>query len=215
VTNEADRGRGRLVVLEGIDGCGKSTQAKSLAPVLGALLTAEPGATSLGSDLRTLLLDESKGPVSVRAEALMMAADRAEHVAQVLIPALSDGTWVVCDRFTSSTIAYQGYGRGLDLAELQSVTAFAACGVEPDLQVLLDVTVEVARARMKPASADRLEHLGDDFFGLVRQGYLSLARADAEHWVVVDGTAGIDEVAGLILHAVTERLGSPPERTWA
>lgn len=202
-------------MLEGIDGCGKSTQAKKLASVLGALLTAEPGATSLGSDLRALLLDPTKGPVSARSEALMMAADRAEHVAQVLMPALAGGRWVVCDRFTASTIAYQGYGRGLDLEELQPVAAFAARGVEPDLQVLLDVKVEVARARMKPVSADRLEHLGDDFFGLVREGYMSLARSDTEHWVVVDGTAGIDEVAARILEAVTGRLGIPSERTRA
>ena len=137
-------------MLEGIDGCGKSTQAENLARALGALLTAEPGATALGADLRALLLDPQRSSVSLRSEALLMAADRAEHVAQVLEPALADGIWVVCDRFTASTVAYQGYGRGLDLQELQPVVAFAARGVEPDLQVLIDVPVEVARSRMKP-----------------------------------------------------------------
>jgi len=209
VASEADLERGRLVVLEGIDGSGKSTQAKHLARALGALLTAEPGATSLGSDLRRLLLDPSKSSVSLRAEALLMAADRAQHVAELLEPALVAGKWVVSDRFTASTIAYQGYGRGLDLAELAQVAAFAASDVEADLQILLDVPVEVARSRLKQASADRLEHLGNDFYGLVRQGYLSMARRDAVHWVVVDGTAPVSDVEAQILDAVTTRLGPP------
>lgn len=149
--------------------------------------------------------------MSVRAEALLMAADRAEHVAEVLEPTLAAGRWVVSDRFTASTIAYQGFGRGLDLAGLEPVTAFAASGLDPDLQVLIDVTLDVARRRMKPSGTDRLEHLGDDFFEVVRRGYLSLARADPEHWVVVDGTAGIGDVEAQILDAVTTRLGKPPE----
>jgi dTMP kinase len=210
VATEADLGRGRLVVLEGIDGSGKSTQAKHLARALGAMLTAEPGATSLGADLRAMLLDPQKSSVSLRAEALLMAADRAEHVAEVLEPALAHGRWVVSDRFTASTIAYQGYGRGLDLAELETVAAFAASGVEVDLQILLDLPVEVARARMKPDTADRLEHLGDDFFGLVREGYLSMAREDATHWVVVDGTNPVSDIEKQIFDAVTTRLGDPP-----
>ncbi len=198
-------------MLEGIDGCGKSTQAEKLAQSLGAVLTAEPGATTLGADLRALLLDPSKGSVSLRAEALLMAADRAEHVSLVVEPALADGRWVVSDRFTASTVAYQGYGRGLDLAELQSVADFAASGVEPDLQVLIDVPVDVARGRRKPGRPDRLEHLGDHFFESVRRGYLSLARADPEHWAVVDGASRVDVVGARIFEAVTVRLGRPSE----
>ncbi len=200
-------------MLEGIDGSGKSTQAKHLARALGAMLTAEPGATSLGSDLRAMLLDPQKSSVSLRAEALLMAADRAEHVAEVLEPALARGRWVVSDRFTASTIAYQGYGRGLDLAELEPVAAFAASGVEVDLQILLDLPVELARGRMKQGTADRLEHLGDDFFGLVREGYLSMAREDAVHWVVVDGTNPVSDIEAQIFEAVTTRLGRPPQGT--
>jgi len=211
VPSAADLGRGRLVVLEGIDGCGKSTQAEKLARSLGALLTSEPGATPLGVDLRALLLDPSKSSVSLRAEALLMAADRAEHMVEILEPALAQGSWVVCDRFTASTIAYQGYGRGLDLAELEPVARFAAYGLVPDLQVLIDVPLEVARKRMKPARADRLEHLGDDFFGLVREGYLALARNDTEHWAVVDGSPEVQQVEAQILEVVTARLGRPPE----
>ena len=177
------------------------------------MLTAEPGATSLGSDLRAMLLDPQKSTVSLRAEALLMAADRAEHVAEVLEPALARGRWVVSDRFTASTIAYQGYGRGLDLAELEPVAAFAASGVVVDLQILLDLPVELARGRMKQGTADRLEHLGDDFFGLVREGYLSMAREDAVHWVVVDGTNPVSDIEAQIFEAVTTRLGRPPQGT--
>jgi dTMP kinase len=157
------------------------------------------------------LLDPSKSSVSLRAEALLMAADRAEHMVEILEPALAQGSWVVCDRFTASTIAYQGYGRGLDLAELEPVARFAAHGVVPDLQVLIDVPLEVARKRMKPARADRLEHLGDDFFGLVREGYLALARNDKEHWAVVDGSPEVEQVEAQILEVVISRLGQPAE----
>ena len=196
-------------MFEGIDGSGKSTQAKRLARAFGALLTAEPGATELGAALRALLLDPDSGSVSLRTEALLMAADRAEHVAKVLQPALEGGTWVVCDRFTASTIAYQGYGRALDLAELQAVVTFAAQGVEPDVQVLLDVPVELAQERRRRARADRLEHLGNEFFERARRGYLSMARADSERWIVIDGSAEVGEVQTRIFQAVSNRLGRP------
>ena len=118
-------GRGRLIALEGVDGCGKSTQALRLARTIGALSTAEPGATPLGTTLRTLLLDPGLPPVSERAEALLMAADRAQHVDEVVRPALDEGRWVVTERFSGSTLAYQGYGRGLDLEELRRLVLWA------------------------------------------------------------------------------------------
>jgi dTMP kinase len=205
----ADPKRGRLVVLEGVDGCGKSTQAKLLAGSLGALLTAEPGATSLGVELRSLLLDRQRGSVSVRAEALLMAADRAEHVAEIIEPALRDQKWVVSDRFTASTLAYQGYGRRIDLTELVAVAVFAAQGVTPDLQILLDLPVDVARSRTQRASDDRLEHLGEDFQTRVREGYLAIATADPEHWAVLDGSGSVGAVETEVIEAVTKRLGRP------
>jgi dTMP kinase len=208
VISDATR-RGRLVVFEGIDGSGKSTQAARLSDSLGALLTSEPGATDLGADLRTVLLDPSRDPVSVRAEALLMAADRAEHVEKVLLPALRTGTWVVCDRYTASTIAYQGFGRGMDIAELLKITSFATGGLEPDVQVLLDLPVETARARTDDVSHDRLERLGYEFFERVRDGYLALAASDPEGWVVVEGSGDLEEVARRTLTAVTARLGWP------
>jgi len=138
--------RGRLLALEGIDGCGKSTQARALSEALGAELTYEPGATPLGARLRELLLAPDAPPFADRTEALLMAADRAEHVAQVIEPALAAGAWVVTDRFSASTIAYQGYGRGLDSDGLRALVSWAAAVVVPDLSVLVDVPVEVAAA---------------------------------------------------------------------
>ncbi len=153
--------RGRLIALEGIDGCGKSTQAHRLSERLGAVLTFEPGATRLGTELRRLLLDRDQPPVSDRSEALLMAADRAQHVAEVVVPALDAGTWVVTDRFSASTLAYQGYGRGLDLSELSQLVRWATGGLQADLTVLVEVPVAVASGRRTGIAGDRLEVEGD------------------------------------------------------
>ncbi len=212
--------RGRLIALEGIDGCGKSTQARALAAALGARLTHEPGATPLGARLRKLLLrpEASEGAraadITPRAEALLMAADRTEHVAQVLEPALAAGEWVVTERYSGSTLAYQGWGRGLPPEELAPLVAWAAGGVSADLSVLVDVTPEEAAARLdrrhKRRGADRLERLGPGFAARVREGFLAQAEADPAHWVVVDGAAEIPALSARILQVVRERLGEPP-----
>jgi len=205
--------RGRLLALEGIDGSGKSTQARALADALGALLTHEPGATPAGARLRELLLAPDAPPLSARTEALLMAADRAEHVARVIQPALAEGAWVVTDRFSGSTIAYQGYGRGLDLDALRALVSWAAAGVVPDLSVLVDVPVDVAAARLAAAGrggADRLEQLGPGFASSVRDGFRAQAEAEPGRWLVVDGTV---EAAALTAHIVAEvqaRFGVPP-----
>ncbi|HXA73460.1 MAG TPA: dTMP kinase [Acidimicrobiales bacterium] len=203
--------RGRLIAFEGIDGCGKSTQAKAVAAALGALLTHEPGATPLGARLRRLLLDpDSDSPQpSPRAETLLMAADRAEHVAEVIEPALASGAWVVTDRYSGSTIAYQGYGRGLGAEELAEVVAWATAGVEADLSVFVDVPVEVAAARRR--GADRMERLGPEFAARVREGFAAQAAADAAGWLVVDGTRDVDAITANIVEAVRARLGPEPE----
>jgi dTMP kinase len=200
--------RGRLIALEGIDGCGKSTQAGALATALGARLTHEPGATPTGARLRELLLSPDSPAVSARTEALLMAADRAEHVAQVVEPALAAGEWVVTDRFSGSTLAYQGWGRGLDVAELTALDEWACDGVRADLSVLVDLPVEVAAQRLGARRADRLEGLGADFASRVRQGFVAQAAADPRHWVVVDGSQPAAAIAAQILEVVTERLGA-------
>ena len=205
--------RGRMIALEGIDGCGKSTQARALAAALGARLTHEPGATPVGALLRRLLLAPESPAPSPRAEALLMAADRAEHVAVVIAPALAAGEWVVSDRYSASTIAYQGYGRGLSPAGLAELVTWATDGLAADVSVLVDVPVEVAAARLASAGgrrADRMEQLGPQFASRVREGFLALAAGDPEHWLVVDGEPDADAVTAHIVASVRARFGDAP-----
>ncbi len=194
VTAFVSRRRGRFVVLEGGEGCGKSTQAARLADALGAVLTREPGGTRAGEQIRELLLDPGLDGLDARAEALLMAAARAEHVVSVIEPALARGDDVVSDRYTPSSIAYQGYGRGLDVDVLRDISAWATGGLEPDLVILL--TSDTPRLA---ATADRLEAESADFHGRVAEGYAALAASDADRWRVVDGNGTIDDVAGRVL----------------
>jgi dTMP kinase len=196
--------RGRFVVFEGGDACGKSTQAARLAARRDAVLTREPGGTPLGERVRELFLDPASGPVEPRTEALLVAAARAQHVAEVIAPALDTGRDVVCDRFTGSSLAYQGFGRGLDVDALRGLSRFAAAGLEPDVYVLLEVPAALARQRLG-GDRDRMEAAGDDFHERVRAGYAELARTDG--WVVVDGAGSIDEVERAVWEAVSGRLG--------
>jgi dTMP kinase len=202
--------RGRLIALEGVDGCGKSTQAVLLADAIGALSTAEPGATALGATLRRLALDPDLPSITERAEALLMAADRAQHVAEVIRPALEEGRWVVTERFSGSTLAYQGYGRGLDLDELARLVSWASGGITPDLTILLDVPSSVARGRLDLDRADRLERLDAGFHERVRTGYRELAHAEPDTWVLLDGSGEVGAVAQQLLAAVSARLGPLP-----
>ena len=195
--------RGRFIALEGGEGSGKSTQAKRLATALGAVATFEPGDTALGAAIRAVLLDPATGTLDDRAEALLMAADRAQHVAQVIRPALDAGRHVVCDRYTASSIAYQGYGRGLASERVAELSAWATGDLVPDLTVLLDVPAEVAAARVS-TTPDRFEGAGEAFHRRVVEGYRVLAEEST--WVVVDGTGPIDEVAVAVRAAVRDRL---------
>jgi len=195
--------RGSFLVVEGIDGCGKSTQVRRLATARDAVATFEPGATTLGSSLRALLLEDADRPVPV-AEALLMAADRAQHVASVIEPALERGSDVVSDRYASSTLAYQGYGRGLDLLVLGDLMALATGGLRPDLTVLLDLPVGDAAAR-RTGSPDRMEAEHEEFFERVRQGYLDMAANDPSRWVVIDATAPLADVTSAVDEAIVER----------
>jgi dTMP kinase len=190
--------RGRLVAFEGGEGTGKSTQARRLAEATGAVLTREPGGTDVGERIRALVLDPDGVPLDARAETLLLVADRAQHVADVVRPALEIGRDVVTDRFTGSTLAYQGFGRGLDLDELRRLSAWATGGLEPDLVVLLDVPRHVTAARLGPSEADRMEAEGEGFHERVAAGYRELAAAEPGRWVVVDGDGSVDEVAGRV-----------------
>lgn len=191
-------------MFEGADATGKSTQASLLAERLGAVLTREPGGTPLGERIRGLLLDAaSSPPVGDRAEVMLMLAARAQHVAEVIEPALAAGRDVVCDRFSGSTVAYQGYGRGLDPGELQRLSSWAAAGVEPDVILLLQLDGAVAEGRRQGrGAADRIEGEGKDFASRVAAGFSVQAEADPARWKVVDATGSIDEVAGRVWRAV-------------
>jgi len=205
----ASAGSGRWIALEGGEGSGKSTQARLLADAIGAVLTREPGGTPVGLRLREALLDPSLPGLDPRAEALLMAADRAEHVAEVVAPALEAGRLVVSDRSAWSSLAYQGYGRGLDLAEVRRLSDWAMARRWPDLAVLVDVDARVASARLAAAgrSPDRLEQEGKGFHDRVRAGFAALAAANPAQWAVVDGDGPVEEVAARVLTAVRGRLG--------
>ena len=197
----------RFVVLEGGDATGKSTQLDRLAARVRdtgveVVTTFEPGATPLGAKLRALLLHDD-GPVDPVAEALLMAADRAEHVAEVLRPALARGAWVVCDRFVPSSLAYQGVGRGLGVAEIEQLNALATAGIEPDLVIVLDLAPEAARRRMG-AKRDRLEGEDDAFALAVHEAYRDLAKVRG--WALVNADGTPDEVSDAVWAAVRDRL---------
>ena len=201
--------QGRLIALEGIDGCGKSTQARLLANRLGAVLTFEPGATTVGGSLRAILLDPGSDPVGERTEALLMAADRAQHVDEVVRPALDRGTWVVTDRYSASTLAYQGFGRGLDLGELKQLVTWATGGLSPDLSILVEVGLPVGLARRRGSADDRMEGEGDGFLQRVADGYRQLVQRQDTPWLVVDGAGTIEQVAAEVWAGVLDRLGEP------
>lgn len=197
---------GRFIALEGGEGSGKSTQARLLADELGAVATFEPGDTAVGAAIRALLLDPATSGLDDRAEALLMAADRAQHAREVIRPALASGRHVVCDRFVASSIAYQGYGRGMPPDRVADLSAWATGGLLPDLTVLLDLPVHLAAARLSN-TPDRFEAAGAGFHERVANGYRTMAANDPAGWVIIDGTGSIEEVAAAVRAAVRERLG--------
>ncbi|MEZ5237760.1 MAG: dTMP kinase [Microthrixaceae bacterium] len=202
----APGGRGRFVAFEGGEGCGKSTQSRLLAQRCGALLTHQPGGTELGAALRELMLDHRAGDLEDRTEALLMAADRAQHVARVVRPTLGSGRHVVCDRYLASSVAYQGFGRGLDPEEIRSISMWAVEDLVPDAVVYLEVDrAEAARRTGRPR--DAIEAAGEEFHTRVRQGFESEAAADPQRWIVVDGSGTVAEVAERISESLLERLG--------
>jgi dTMP kinase len=202
-------GRGPLyVALEGAEGCGKSTQARLLADHLGAVLTRETGGTEVGRRLRELLHDVDVADLDDRAEALIAAADRAQHVAQVVRPALATGRTVVSDRSVYSTLAYQGYGRQLDVAELRRINDWAIGGLWPALVVLLDAPADVLTARLQGRELDRFERQGDEFHERVIAGYRKMAADDPERWIVVDADGEPATIAARVRDAIDDRAAA-------
>ncbi|WOD41275.1 dTMP kinase [Nodosilinea sp. E11] len=211
---------GKLVVFEGVEGCGKSTQLKGLHAALQAsdrlrqlqrqgvvpalLTTREPGGTELGLGLRQLLLGyQGTAPMASRAELLLYAADRAQHVEEVIKPALAQGCWVLCDRYIDSTVAYQGYGRGLDLALIDQLNAVATGGLVPDLTLWLklDAATGLARTQQRGA-ADRMEQADLAFHQRVQRGFETLATQHPDRIVAIDAAAPVEAVAADIFAVV-------------
>jgi len=209
--------RGRFIVLEGIDGCGKTTQLEVLRewlpgsglipPGAGVVVSREPGGTALGQALRELLLHtpEEAAPVP-RAELLLYAADRAQHVDTVLRPALERGDWVLFDRFTGSTAAYQGYGRGLDLAVVELLANIATDTMRADLTLWLDVSLAESRRRSGGQMADRIEAAGEAFLARVVDGFERLA--DIHDWVRIDAGQPVTAVTEACCRAVACHCGA-------
>jgi dTMP kinase len=212
--------RGRFVVLEGVDGCGKSTQLEALSrwlPTSGLLaagaelvVTREPGGTALGAALRQLLLHPpGEAAPQPMAELLLYAADRAQHVEQCIRPALAAGHWVLSDRFSGSTAAYQGYGRGLDLARIAQLEQLATGGLAPDLTLWLELPLAESLRRRGERTADRIEASGEVFLQRVIDGFAVLAAGRG--WRRVDATGAPEQVAAACRGLLAELVaGSPP-----
>lgn len=201
---------GLFVVFEGGDSAGKSTQTKLLSAHLESrgidhIVTRQPGGTPVGAKLRTILLDPASGDVAPRAEALIYAADKSQHVHEVILPALDAGKVVISDRYVDSMLAYQGAGRALDLAEVSEIAWWAVGGLRPDLTVLLDV--DPAEAVESKATKDRLEAAGLEFHRRVREHLLDLASGSDAH-LVLNGRESREAIAVKVAAAVDERLSS-------
>jgi dTMP kinase len=197
---------GRYIALEGAEGTGKSTHAARLATHLGAVLTRETGGTDIGVRIRSILHDTSLTHLSHRAEALLTAADRAQHIDEIVAPTLASGRDVVSDRSVYSTLAYQGYGRCLPIDEIRRINEWAVQSWWPDLVVLIDTPPEVLERRMRGRQLDRFEREDDQFHTRVRDGFRTMAVADPARWVVIDGAANMEEVSTNIRRAVAERF---------
>jgi dTMP kinase len=205
--------RGRFITFEGIDGCGKTTQFRLLAHWLRehavqVVETVEPGGTPIGQQIRRILLDPASAEIQPRAELLLYFASRAQNVEQVIRPALAAGNTVLCDRFTDSTLVYQGCGRGLDTGVVRDLDRIACQGLKPDVTVLIDIDLETSlqRARRRnertgPAES-RIDEEDAAFHDRVRRGYLALAQAEPDRIVVIDGRAPIGEVTLRIREAL-------------
>ena len=203
---------GLFVTLEGIDGCGKTTQGRLLAESLRdrghcVRLTREPGGTEAGEEIRELVLSRDR-VVGPEAELFLYLADRAIHVAEVICPALEAGEVVVCERYTDSTLAYQGYGRGLDLELLERLNGTATGGLDPDLTVVLDMPAE--RARLDAARLDRLESEGEQFMARAAEGFRELARRHPLRVKLVNGMAEIDVVRAEVVALVDDLVKRKP-----
>lgn len=206
--------QGWFITFEGPEGCGKSTQLRLLASWLLArgvepIVTREPGGTRIGEQVRALLHNPDHTEMTAETEILLYSAARAQHVAQVIRPALEAGKIVLCDRFYDSTFAYQGHGRGLSMEALRQITTFATRGLAPDLSLYLDVPPEVGLRRRETGGEEmnRLDRETLAFHQRVREGYLALLKEEPSRWRTIDATGSIDEVQTAVRSVVMETIG--------
>ncbi|DAA95808.1 TPA: dTMP kinase [Candidatus Gastranaerophilales bacterium HUM_9] len=201
--------KGLFITFEGTDGCGKTTQIELLKRYLEekgykVVLTREPGAKGLGEKLREILLNYD-GDVSSNCESFLFLADRAQHIDMLIKPAIERGEVVLCDRHTDSTVAYQGYGRGLDLNQIKMLNDIATNGVKPDMTFVFDIDIETAQKRVGKTK-DRMESAGIEFFKRVRQGYLEIAKSEPERVKVLDATQTIETIANQVKEYIDTKL---------
>jgi len=200
--------KGLFITFEGPEGCGKSTHSRRIYEDLvsrgyEAVFTVEPGGTSLGSRIREILLEREDISFNSSAELFLFEADRAQHMAEVIIPALEGGEVVICDRFNTATFAYQGYGLGMDMKEIEALDAIATRGVNPDLTILLDIDVDTGLQRAgRERAADKMEQRSRQFHQKVRQGYLDLAKKNPGQIRVLESKGEIDAVYKLVKEEV-------------
>ena len=199
-----------FITFEGIDGCGKSTQAKLLIEKLNSVnietsFVREPGGTKISEEIRSVLLDTREEEMSNRTEALLMCASRAQLTKNIIIPELESGKWVIADRYSDSTLAYQGGGRGLDLEWLVKLNDFATFGVAPDITFFIDVDAETGYRRRKNLSSDRIESAGSEFQNEIRNKYFEIIDKFSERCVNIDGNLSMDLISKMIWEETKKR----------
>ncbi|MBW2636991.1 MAG: dTMP kinase [Deltaproteobacteria bacterium] len=210
---------GLFITFEGIEGSGKTTQIAITGDYLDKkkipfIITEEPGGTGLGSELRQILLDKTSLNIAEKAELLLFAADRAQHIEEVILPAMRAGKVVLCDRFSDATIAYQGFGRGVDVDFIRTINDFSSQSLKPDLTLLFDIPVvtglERIKDRISPSGKasleDRFEREKVEFHRRIREGYLSLLRDEPDRIRLIDGSRGVDEVAEEVCRFVAKLI---------
>ena len=202
--------KGLFITLEGVEGTGKSTISRKLVKDLSDLnipviATREPGGSTIGKTIRSLLLDPTLPALEPRAEALLFAADRAQHVAELIFPALTEGKVVLCDRYLDSSVAYQGKARGLGMDAVKDISLWGTQGCLPDLTFLIDIDPEVSLTRKSAEEVNRMEQQEIQFHQTVRAGLLEMAELEPERFVVIDGTLNLDEVYSLVYEVILSR----------
>lgn len=201
--------KGLFITFEGVDGCGKSTQMQLLSEYLKnrgyqTVITREPGAKGLGEKIREILLHYD-GEVSSRAESFLFLADRAQNIEKIVNPAVADGKIVLCDRHTDSTLAYQGYGRGVNINELKMLNNLAVGNRKPDITFVFDIDVETSMTRVGNQK-DRMESSGIEFFNKVRNGYLEIAKQEPDRVIVIDSRYSIEEIKNKVQNYMAEYI---------